>query len=125
MYITAVLGYEIDNLDIKDENNNEIQYTELDGEKGGYSFIMPDSDVTITPNYKPITKNEENKEEKPTTITEKIKTEVKSLYDKIKNPSTGDKTFEFAFVGVTGLVVFLIIKSNRRKSSTRKSNILY
>ena len=125
MYITAVLGYEIDNLDIKDENNNEIQYTELDGEKGGYSFIMPDSDVTITPNYKPITKNEENKEEKPTTITEKIKTEVKSLYDKIKNPSTGDKTFEFAFVGVIGLVVFLIIKSNRRKSSTRKSNILY
>ena len=126
MYITAVLGYEIDNLDIKDENNNEIQYTELDGEKGGYSFIMPDSDVTITPNYRAITKNEENKEdEKPTTITEKIKTEVKSLHDKIKNPSTGDRTFEFAFVGVTGLVVFLIIKSNRRKSSTRKSNILY
>ena len=126
MYITAVLGYEIENLDIKDKENNEIQYTELDGEKGGYSFIMPDSDVTITPNYRAITKNEENKEdEKPTTITEKIKTEVKDLYDKVINPTTGDKTFEFAFVGVAGFVIIMIIKAKRKKSSTRKSNILY
>ena len=124
MYITAVLGYEIENLEIVDADKNQIDYTETDTNE--YTFIMPDSDVTITPNYKPITKNEENKEnEKPTTITEKIKTEVKSLYDKAINPTTGDRTFEFAFAGVAGIIVLLIVKSKRRKHSTRKSNILY
>ena len=69
---------------------------------------------------------EENKEdEKPTTITEKIKTEVKDLYDKVINPTTGDKAFELAFAGVAGIIVLLIVKAKRRKSSTRKSNILY
>ena len=124
MYLTAVLGYEIENIEIVDADENQIDYTETDINE--YTFIMPDSDVTITPNYRAITKNEENKEdEKPTTISEKIKTEVKDLYDKVINPTTGDKTFEFIFVGVAGIVIIIIIKAKRKKSSTRKSNILY
>ena len=124
MYLTAVLGYEIENIEIVDADENQIDYTETGTNE--YTFIMPDSDVTITPNYRAITKNEENKEdEKPTTITEKIKTEVKDLYDKVINPTTGDRTFEFAFVGVTGLVIIMIIKTKRKKHSTEKSSILY
>ena len=131
MYITAVLGYEIDNIDIKDEYNNEIQYTHLEGENGAYSFIMPDRDVTITPNYRAIPTNEDDKEkedekeDEKVGIVETIKTEVTNLYEHLTNPSTGDRTFEFVFVGVAEIIVLLIVKAKRRKSSTRKSNILY
>ena len=128
MYITAVLGYEIENLEIVDADKNQIDYTETGTNE--YTFIMPDSDVTITPNYRAITTNEEDKEkddnnqEKPG-IAETIKTEVTNLYNRLNNPSTGDRAFEFAFVGVAGFVVMIIIKSKRKKHSTKKSNILY
>ena len=128
MYLTAVLGYEIENIEIVDADKNQIDYTETDTNE--YTFIMPDSDVTITPNYRAITTNEEDKEkddnnqEKPG-IAETIKTEVTNLYNRLNNPSTGDRAFEFAFVGVAGFVVMIIIKSKRKKHSTKKSNILY
>ena len=128
MYLTAVLGYEIENIEIVDADKNQIDYTETDTNE--YTFIMPDSDVTITPNYRAITTSEEDKEkddnnqEKPG-IAETIKTEVTNLYNRLNNPSTGDRAFEFAFVGVAGFVVMIIIKSKRKKYSTRKSNILY
>ena len=126
MYITAVLGYEIENLEIVDADKNQIDYTETGTNE--YTFIMPDSDVTITPNYRAIPTNEDDKEkedDKDESIVETIKTEVTNLYERINNPTTGDKTFEFAFVGVAGLVIIMIIKAKRKKSSTRKSNILY
>ena len=128
MYLTAVLGYEIENIEIVDADKNQIDYTETDTNE--YTFIMPDSDVTITPNYRAITTSEEDKEkddnnqEKPG-IAETIKTEVTNLYNRLNNPSTGDRAFEFAFVGVAGFVVMIIIKSKRKKHSTKKSNILY
>ena len=124
MYITAVLGYEIENLEIVDADKNQIDYTEIGTNE--YTFIMPDSDITITPNYRAITNsgdNEENGEKDG--IAENIKTEVANLYNRLTNPSTGDKAFEFVFVGVTGLVIIMIVKTKRRKSSTKKSNILY
>ena len=129
MYITAVLGYEIENIEIVDEDETQIDYTETGTNE--YTFIMPDSDVTITPNYRAITtsendeeKDEDNTQDKPG-IVETIKTEVTNLYEHLTNPSTGDKAFEFAFVGVAGLVIIMIIKAKRKKHSTRKSNILY
>ena len=128
MYLTAVLGYEIENIEIVDADENPIDYTETGTNE--YTFIMPDSDVTITPNYRAITTSEEDKEkddnnqEKPG-IAETIKTEVTNLYNRLNNPSTGDRAFEFAFVGVAGFVITMIIKAKRKKSSTRKSNILY
>ena len=124
MYITAVLGYEIENLEIVDADKNQIDYTEIGTNE--YTFIMPDSDITITPNYRAITNsgdNEENGEKDG--IAENIKTEVANLYNRLTNPSTGDRAFEFVFVGVTGLVIIMIVKTKRRKSSTKKSNILY
>jgi hypothetical protein len=124
MYITAVLGYEIENLEIVDADNNQIDYTETGTNE--YTFIMPDSDVTITPNYRAITNsgdNEENGEKDG--IAENIKTEVTNLYERITNPSTGDKAFELAFAGVAGIIALLIVKTKRKKHSTKKSNILY
>ena len=126
MYLTAVLGYEIENIEIVDADENQIDYTETDTNE--YTFIMPDSDVTITPNYRAIMNSEEDKEkedDKDEGIVETIKTEVTNLYERINNPSTGDKAFELAFAGVAGIIVLLIVKAKRRKSSTRKSNILY
>ena len=129
MYLTAVLGYEIENIEIVDEDETQIDYTETGTNE--YTFIMPDSDVTITPNYRAITtsendeeKDEDNNQDKPG-IVETIKTEVTNLYERITNPSTGDKAFELAFAGVAGIIVLLIVKAKRKKSSTRKSNILY
>ena len=126
MYITAVLGYEIENLEIVDADKNQIDYTETGTNE--YTFIMPDSDVTITPNYRAIMNSEDDKEkedDKDEGIVETIKTEVTNLYERITNPSTGDKAFELAFAGVAGIIVLLIVKAKRKKSSTRKSNILY
>lgn len=47
------LGYKLLSIQIKDSIENEVEYqlTENDNE---YSFIMPDSDVTITPVYEKI-----------------------------------------------------------------------
>ena len=129
MYLTAVLGYEIENIEIVDADENQIDYTETGTNE--YTFIMPDSDVTIIPNYRAITNNEEDKEkedekeDEKVGIVETIKTEVTNLYERITNPSTGDKAFELAFAGVVGIIVLLILKAKRKKSSTRKSNILY
>lgn len=129
MYLTAVLGYEIENIEIVDADNNQIDYTETGTNE--YTFIMPDSDVTITPNYRAITNNEDDKEkedekeDEKVGIVETIKTEVTNLYEHLTNPSTGDRTFELAFAGVAGIIVLLIVKAKRKKSSTRKSNILY
>ena len=46
-------GYEVDFIDIKDQDNNKIDYQKTDN-KNEYSFIMPASDVTITPSYKKV-----------------------------------------------------------------------
>ena len=126
MYLTAVLGYEIENIEIVDADENQIDYTETDTNE--YTFIMPDSDVTITPNYRAIMNSEEDKEkedDKDESIVETIKTEVTNLYERINNPSTGDKAFELAFAGVAEIIVLLIVKAKRKKHSTKKSNILY
>ena len=45
-------GYEVENIIIKDENNNKIKYQKLNENK--YEFIMPDTNVVITPVYKRI-----------------------------------------------------------------------
>lgn len=52
-------GYEVDSIDIKDQDNNSIDYHKTDNENE-YSFIMPASDVIITPYYKQIVKPDNN-----------------------------------------------------------------
>ena len=63
-------GYEIDNIIILDENQNNVSYTST-GNENEYVFTMPVTSVTITPNYKKI--------EKP--------------IEEIKNPKTGNTNF--------------------------------
>ena len=45
-------GYEVDSIVIKDEEGNDINYQKLNENK--YEFIMPDTNVIITPVYKKI-----------------------------------------------------------------------
>lgn len=49
-------GYEVDNIDITDEEENKISYRETNT-KNEYEFKMPDTDVTIKPQYKKIESN--------------------------------------------------------------------
>jgi len=46
-------GYEVDSIDIKDQDNNSIDYQKTDNDNE-YSFIMPPSNVTIKPTYKKV-----------------------------------------------------------------------
>ena len=46
-------GYEVDSIDIKDQDNNSIDYNKTDNDNE-YSFIMPPSNVTIKPTYKKV-----------------------------------------------------------------------
>ena len=50
--ITPVTGYELKDLKIIDEENNNVEYTTKD--KINFKFIMPATDVTIKPQYKEI-----------------------------------------------------------------------
>ena len=57
-------GYEFDSIKIVDKDNNDIEFLE------DKTYIMPESDVTITVNFKPINVPEET----PTTPTENTTT---------------------------------------------------
>ena len=45
-------GYVLDKIIIKDKNNNKIEYEKISNNK--YEFVMPDTDVVITPVYRKI-----------------------------------------------------------------------
>ena len=49
--ITTKEGYILKELNIKDINNNSIEYTNINNE---YSFVMPSTNVTITPIYEKV-----------------------------------------------------------------------
>ena len=51
--ITPEDGYEIDSIEIIDENNNIIEYRKTSKENE-YEFIMPETNVVIKPIYKKI-----------------------------------------------------------------------
>ena len=51
--VTPIKGYRIDNIRIIDSDNNEISFDST-GNNNEYSFIMPESDVTIIPRYSKV-----------------------------------------------------------------------
>ena len=51
--VTPIKGYKINNIKIIDSNDNEISYISTDN-KNEYSFIMPESNVTIIPSYEKV-----------------------------------------------------------------------
>ena len=52
--ISTKEGYELIEINIKDKNNNIVDYTKIKDYE--YEFIMPDTSVTITPIYKLVNK---------------------------------------------------------------------
>ncbi len=50
--VTPIKGYKVNSIKVVDENNNEIEYNTNDNIN--YTFIMPASNVTITPSYKRV-----------------------------------------------------------------------
>ena len=51
--VKPIKGYKLKSLKVLDTDNNEIDYTAT-GNENEYTFIMPASDVTITPNYEKV-----------------------------------------------------------------------
>ena len=81
--ITPEDGYTIDTIIIKDSNDNEITFKKTSN-KSEYSFVMPDSDVVITPTYR--------------------KLESINVPDTVKNPNTG--------TGISIIIIFMLIISS-------------
>ena len=86
-------GYEIENIEIRDENNNTVEYKKTNN-NNEYVFTMPDTDVTIKPIYRKI--------------------ESINVPDTIKNPNTGTGTC--IIMSIIALIVstsfYLIIKKD-------------
>ena len=52
IYVKPDSGYDIGSISIKDTSNNDIQYTQTDGESySTVTFTMPDSDVTVSVSF--------------------------------------------------------------------------
>ena len=81
--ITPEDGYTIDKIIIKNINDNEITFKKTSN-KNEYSFVMPDSDVVITPTYR--------------------KLESINVPDTVKNPNTG--------TGISIIIIFMLVISS-------------
>ena len=148
--IKPMEGYLVESVEIVDEEENEVENSKVEEQENTFTFIMPESDVTITPMYAVLSYNVEKEEPEPTEdpeekstensedktddkkigeIIEEVKTEIKTeisnVVEKIKNPSTDDKVVFGAFIGAAGFIIYLLVSAKRRKSSIKKSNILY
>ena len=76
-------GYEVEKIEITDEEQNNINYRKTNN-KNEYEFIMPDTDVVITPTYRKI--------------------ESINVPDTLKNPNTG--------TGISIIIIFMLIISS-------------
>ena len=76
-------GFEVERIDIIDEENNKIEYVKTENENE-YEFVMPYSDVTIKPIYRAIevSDNSEDVEEKNVS---------NNFLEAVRNPNTGEK----------------------------------
>ena len=90
--ITPEEGYEVEKIEIIDNNDNTIEYRKTKNENE-YEFIMPDIDVTIKPTYRKI--------------------ESINIPDTMKNPNTGDKIFLIVLSTIISLGIGTIIYQKR------------
>ena len=81
--ITPEEWYEVDIIEIKDEEGNKIEYKKTNKENE-YEFVMPDTNVTITPIYKKI--------------------ESINVPNTVKNPNTR--------TGISFIIIFMLIISS-------------
>ena len=94
-------GYEVDYIDIVDEENNKISYNKTNNENE-YEFIMPDTNVTIKMIYRKIELID-------------LANNINDVKD-LDNPNTGDKLFvviSLFFAGL-GIGVFMYKKMGFR-----------
>ena len=88
-------GYEIKSIDIFDKLNNKIEFKKISSDE--YEFIMPDSDVVITPVYRKI--------------------ELINVPDILKNPNTG--------TGISIIILFMLIISSITYITMKRKKINY
>ena len=88
-------GYEIKSIDIFDKLNNKIEFKKISSAE--YEFIMPDSDVVITPVYRKI--------------------ELINVPDILKNPNTG--------TGISIIILFMLIISSITYITMKRKKINY
>ena len=87
-------GYVVEEIIIKDKNDNKINYKKLDNNK--YEFIMPDTDVIITPKYRKI--------------------ESLNVPNTLKNPNTGTGMYAVISLIILVLSISLYMVMKKRKT---------
>ena len=90
-------GYEVESIDIIDKEKNKIDYKKTDN-KNEYEFIMPDTDVTITPTYRIIELEKDN--------------------DTSKNPNTADRLYIIVLLMIISISIGIL--SYKKKVSRYK-----
>ena len=93
-------GYEVESIEITDEDNNKIEYNKTSN-KNEYEFIMPATSVTIKPVYRKIVIIDEDK--------------GKEINDKanIINPNTRDTLIILSFVVIFSLIIITYLNKKR------------
>ncbi len=114
-------GYEFDSITIVDSNNNNVEFLE------DRTFIMPESDVTVTVNFKPINVPEtpatptENTVENTTTntIENNIVTPTENTTNTIENTTTNEIVNEISNAVENNTVELPITGENTTKEASK------
>ena len=92
--ITPIDGYAIGNIEILDDDDNEILYNSTSNENE-YSFVMPDTDVTIKPLYR----------------------KLDTSNNTIVNPKTGITIIGLLIVFVMGMYIYYVLRKKYKNIS--------
>ena len=114
-------GYEFDSITIVDSNNNNVEFLE------DRTFIMPESDVTVTVNFKPINVPEtpatptENTVENTTTntIENNIVTPTENTTNTIENTTTNEIVNEISNAVENNTVELPVTGENTTKEASK------
>ncbi len=93
--IKPIEGYEVEKIIITDENDNVIEYVELDSDSE-YEFTMPDTSVTIKPVYRKI--------------------QSINVPNTLKNPNTGDKVLIIMLLMIISLGTGTFIYKKKKRN---------
>ncbi len=97
--ITPIDGYEVETIEIKDQENNSIEYRKT-AKENEYEFIMPDTNVVITPTYRKI--------------------KLTNISNTIKNPNTGIRiSIIIIFMLIISTITYITIKRKGNNSFTK------
>ena len=86
-------GYEVEKIEIKDVEGNEIEYEKTEN-KNEYSFVMPDIDVIIKPTYRKLA--------------------INNVPDIPSNPNTGNKLLLIPLIMIMSLGLVIIFYKKER-----------